>query len=212
MKFDKLHAQTRDDASLHADLVNWCANNSDVQFSSVRPEVHTLRYRTVETFLRSGTPLDRLHFFQPLIERSNVTLVDVSHMRMYIPQIESREFDLLKSEVRDRFVSIAFDGTSRLGEAINLTCRWCSDDFRICQRLVRFATTMLHMNSSQLATLITMTILAELGVTPTNVVCITRDSASVNGMPHSRHIALHRERVYVVHVPHLEQHGTAPQL
>ena len=181
MKFDKLHAHTRDDVSLHADLVNWCANNSDVQFSSVRPEVYTLRYRTVETFLRSGTPLDRLHFFQPLIERSNVTLVDVSHMRMYIPQIESREFDLLKSEVRDRFVSIAFDGTSRLGEAIDLTCPWCSDDFRICQRLVRFATTMLHMNSSQLATLITMTILAELGVTPTNVVCLARDSAAVNG-------------------------------
>ena len=94
-------------------------------------------------------------------------------MRMYIPQIESREFNLLKSEVRDRFVSIAFNSTSRLGEAINLSCIWCSDDLRICQKLVRFATTMLHMNSSQLATLITMTIVAELGATPTNVVCIT---------------------------------------
>ena len=152
-----------------------------VTCSSHRTGVHTLCYRTVETFLPPGMPLERLHFFQPLIERSNVTLIDISHMRMYIPQIESREFDLLKSEVRERFVSIAFDGTSRLGEAINLTCRWCSDDFRICQRLVRFATTpMLHMNSSQFATLITMTILAELGVNPTNVICITRDSASVN--------------------------------
>ena len=119
MKFDKLHAQTRDDELLHADLVNWCAQNSDVQFSSVRPGVHTLRYRTVEAFLHSGTPLDRLHFFKPLIERANVSLVDVSHMRMYVPQIESREFDLLKSEVRDRFIGIAFDGTSRLGWGSN---------------------------------------------------------------------------------------------
>ena len=74
MKFDKLHAQTRDDESLHADLINWCAENIDVQFSSVRPEVGTLRYRTVEAFLRSGTPLDRLHFLKPLIECSNVSL------------------------------------------------------------------------------------------------------------------------------------------
>ena len=102
-------------------------------------------------------------------------------MKVCIPQIESREFKLLKSQVRDMFISIAFDGTSWRGEAINLTRLWRSDEVRICQRLVRFATTMLHMNSSQLATLITMTILAELGVTPTNVVCITRDSASVNG-------------------------------
>lgn len=75
---------------MRGDLVTWCVQNSDLQFSIVRPEVHTLRYevhtlryQTVETFVLSGTPLKRLHFCKPQIEHSNVvSLVDVGHMKM----------------------------------------------------------------------------------------------------------------------------------
>lgn len=180
-KFDNFLNQQSGDRQVCVDIATHFENNTNEKFATVRPEVHVLRYRTVEAFLISGTPLDRVPFFRPLIERAEASLTDASNLKIYIPQIESREFALIKSELAGNFVSLTFDGTSRLGEAINLTARWCSKEFKICQRLVRFLTTKLHLNAAQLASIITTTACTELGLEPDQIVSFTRDSASVNG-------------------------------
>ena len=144
--------------------------------------MHNFRFRVVQTFLASGTPLSRLPYFKPLLERSDVSLNDPSDLgSLYIPLIEKREFELLKGELKAQFLGISFDGTSRLGEALNIVGRYCSDDFVLNKRLLRFKTTKLHMNAAQLAQLITQTLCSELGVAPQFVVSISRDSVSVNG-------------------------------
>lgn len=122
-----------------------------------------------------------MKYFKSLIERSDVSLVSHTHLAQYIPKIESREFSLLKSEVRDNFLSIAFDGTTRLGEAVNITSRWMSSDFQLVKRLLRFTTTKLHLKGPQLASLITRCICTELGMDPEKVVAFSRDSVLVNG-------------------------------
>lgn len=149
--------------------------------ATVRTETHVLRYRTVEAFLASGTPLERLPFFRPLIERGEASLTDESHMSTYIPKIEQREMTLLKLEIDEQFISIAFDGTSRLGEAINLTGRWCDTEFNLINRLFRFMTSKLHVKAVQLASVITRVICSELAIAPDMVVSMARDSVSING-------------------------------
>lgn len=73
-----------------------------------------------------------MKWFRPLLERDGFVLTDYSHMRGYIPMIEAKGFELVKTEVAGRFMSISFDGTSRLGEAISVTGRFISDDFNSC--------------------------------------------------------------------------------
>lgn len=100
---------------------------------------------------------------------------------MYIPHIEARECARLKEELHGCFVGIAFDGTSRQGEAVNLTGRTCTDDFEIEVRLLRFMTTKLHLNAPELASIITRVLCTELAIDPANLVSMSRDSVLVNG-------------------------------
>lgn len=151
--------------------------------ASVSTEVHVFRYRVVEAFLSSGTPLERLPFFRELLEGSNqYSLTDHSHMREYIPKVESREVGKTSIEIKDaEFLTIAFDGTTRLGEAMNVTGRCCSASFQLQTRLLRFVTTKQHMNHQQLAALLSRVLLLEYGLDPDRLVGIARDSVSMNG-------------------------------
>jgi hypothetical protein len=65
---------------------------------------------------------------------------------------------------KGKYMGIAFDGTSRLGEAINVCVRYISDDFHIEYRLVMFATTAKHVNNQELAGLITTQLMKTLQV------------------------------------------------
>lgn len=130
----------------------------------------------------SGTPFHRLEFFRPLLESvGDFSLTDESHLKTYIPLIETQEVETLKRELKGEFIGISFDGTSRLGEALNITGRFCDSSFQLHSRLLRFVTAKVHLKAPQLASLITTALCAELSVPPTHVVCISRDSASVNG-------------------------------
>eukprot|EP00326_Haptolina_ericina_P017281 CAMPEP_0181196834 /NCGR_PEP_ID=MMETSP1096-20121128/15689_1 /TAXON_ID=156174 ORGANISM="Chrysochromulina ericina, Strain CCMP281" /NCGR_SAMPLE_ID=MMETSP1096 /ASSEMBLY_ACC=CAM_ASM_000453 /LENGTH=115 /DNA_ID=CAMNT_0023286645 /DNA_START=140 /DNA_END=486 /DNA_ORIENTATION=- len=77
-------------------------------------------------------------------------------------------------------VSLSFDGTTRLGEALNIVARYCSADFTLEQRLVRFVTVAQHMDAAGLAGLISRVILQELRLNLADIVGFQRDSAAVN--------------------------------
>lgn len=130
----------------------------------------------------SGTPLQRVEFFRPIIEREGLTLTNHSHLRSYIPKIEAAEFACLKKEIRGQYVSVSFDGTSRLGEAVNVTGRWCNSDFKLTTRLLRFLTAKHHYKGPQFASMITRVLCTDLNIDPSYVVCFSRDSVSVNGV------------------------------
>lgn len=147
-------------------------------------EVQLFRLRTVKAFLLSGTPLQRLEFFRPLVERAGFwrfSLTDHSHMRSYVPKIEATEIHLLKRELRGQFICVSFDGTTRAGEAINITGRWCNADFGLEHRLLRFVTAKHHFKSPVFASLITRVLCTELSIEPEYVACFSRDSVAVNG-------------------------------
>lgn len=148
----------------------------------IEKEAHVLRYRTTEAFLASGTPLERLPFFRDLIENGVGSLTSSSHLRStYIPKIEAEQLSLLKDEFRQQACSLQFDGTTRIGEAIVCVGRFCSADFETKTRLLMLKTTATNVKGRQLSALITQLVCSTLGIDPTSVVAVTRDSASVNG-------------------------------
>jgi hypothetical protein len=155
--------------------------NPDETGTRSSDEEHLYRYRCVETFIGTGTPLDRVNKFRPLLERAGVSLTDGSHLAgTYIPRIDARENGLLSVEMRDSYMGIHFDGTTRLGEAICMTGRKCSREFELNTRLLAFVTTEKHTNAPQLASLLTHR-LGKLGIPYDFVINTSRDSASTNG-------------------------------
>lgn len=71
-----------------------------------------------------------------------------------------------------------------VGEAVNLTGRFCDGDFNIRMWLLRFLTAKNHLKGQQLASTINQVVSCELGI-PSDmvmVVSMTRDSAAVNGV------------------------------
>lgn len=58
---------------------------------------------------------------------------------------------LLKEELAGKYITFIFDGTTRLGEAVNVVYRFCTEDFSKNElRLIDFTTTQKHMSGHQL--------------------------------------------------------------
>lgn len=67
---DKLEAYLQAEnveGSLARDIAVYFVENPDQKGASTSTEKHTFRYKLVESFLISGTPLSRLHFFEPML-------------------------------------------------------------------------------------------------------------------------------------------------
>ena len=155
--------------------------NPDELMSSVDPDEMVFRYRVVETFLSEGVPLAKVNGFRPLLQRSGYALTSRQHLMPMIPKIEAAELKLVGSESREEYISVSFDGTTRLGEAINVTGRWCSSDFKLVKRLLDFTTLAAHVNNQQLAAHINDVLGTRLHIPAMSLVAISRDSVAVNG-------------------------------
>ena len=177
----EFQARVEDDADLKADLLAYYQEHSDEKGSSIDPDEMVFRYRTTETFLASGTPLSVCDLFRPLLQRAGFALTDHSHLKVLIPKIESKQTVLLKSELAEQYISVVFDGTTRLGEAINVVARWCTSDFRLVNRLLDFTTLEKHVDAPGLCTHMYDLIGRQRGVPANNVIGFARDSVSTNG-------------------------------
>ena len=85
----------------------------------------------------AAIPLSKLDAFRDLLEENAVRLTDRRHMSDLIPFLHAQEQDDIKSEISERPLSVIFDGTTRLGEAMAIVVRFVDDSFTVQQRLVR---------------------------------------------------------------------------
>ena len=96
------------------------------------------RVKVVRTFLRAGVPLNKIADFRELLEESASRLTDRRHMSDLVPFVLTQERAVIKEEIGGKPLSIIFDGTCRLGEAMTIVARFISPDWSIQQRLIRF--------------------------------------------------------------------------
>ena len=170
-----------DDEEVKEQLEEYYKQNPDEKYGTVHPDEKLFRYRVVETFMYTGTPIAKVDGFRPLLQRAGQSLTDSSALGVFVPKIEGKELDMLKGELRGEHASLTFDGTTRNGEAVCAVARWCSEDFTINQRLVMFATVLKHMDHKQLAALIRDLWLKTLDLEAANLSWFVRGSCKVNG-------------------------------
>ena len=142
------------------------------------PEAHKLwRVKVITTFLKAGVPLGKVDKFRGLLEEHAYSLSDRRGMSDLIPFIQSEEQQQIKAELQGENVSVIFDGTTRLGEALVIVLRFV-DDFVIKQRLVRFLTLTKSLTGEEIARELINVLSVEYSISSERVLASMRDRAS----------------------------------
>ena len=170
-----------DVSDLRSELISYYREHPEEEGASVPPATSAYRFQVVQAFMQAGIPLSKIDDLRPLLEQHGPALTDSAKMRAFVPKVEAREVAALLQEVEGQFLALAFDGTTRLGEALNVTGRYVTADFHIKQRLMRFVTLAQHADAAALAGVITQLVVAQLGLPMQNIVGFMHDSAAVNG-------------------------------
>ena len=95
------------------------------------------RIKVVTAFLRGGIPLNKMDSFQELLEENVTRLTGRRLLSGLIPFIRQDKVDRIKQERAGQMVSVIFDGTCRLGEAMVIILRFVTRQWKIAQRLIR---------------------------------------------------------------------------
>ena len=85
----------------------------------------------VETFLGAGMLLEKTDCFRRLLEENSYRLMGSQHLRELIPFIHSQEENKLQDDVKGKFVSIIFDGTTNVCEAMVIVTRFIDEELHI---------------------------------------------------------------------------------
>ena len=139
------------------------------------------RIKVVTAFLKAGVPLNKIDLFRDVFEECGYRLACRRTMSDHIPFIRSREIAAIKEEMADRNISVIFDGTTRLGEALAIVIRFVHD-WEIKQRLIRLQLLVKTMTGEEIAREIVHAISAEYSVTGNRLLACMRDRASANGV------------------------------
>ena len=91
------------------------------------------------------------------------------------------EEEMIKGEISGHNVSVIFDGTTRLGEALVIVVRFITADWEIKQRLVRLQLIVKSLKGDDLAREIITVLAQQYNVQNSSLCAAMRDGASVNG-------------------------------
>ena len=106
-------------------------------------------------------------------------LTDTRHMRDLVPFILQEKRNRLRAELAGKYLSVIFDGTSRLGEVLAVVVRFISD-WTVQQRLVRLEFLTKSMTDVETARELISVLSVTLSVESHRLLAAMRDRASVN--------------------------------
>ncbi len=140
------------------------------------------RVKVASTFLRAAVPISKLDQFRDILQENALRLTDRSHMANLIPFILKEEQERIKHEIDGKRISLVFDGTSRLGEAMVVLIRYVSDNWELEQRLLRVQMLEKSMTGEEIARVLIEVLSVGYGVSSTTLLAAMRDRASVNNV------------------------------
>ena len=138
------------------------------------------RVRVLKTFLKAGVPLQKMDDFRELLEEGGYHLTSVPNMRQLIPFVRKEEEEMIKGEISGHNISVIFDGTTRLGEALAIVVRFITADCEIKQRLVRLQLIAKSLKGDELAHEIITVLPQQYNVQNSSLCAAMRDGTSVN--------------------------------
>ena len=138
--------------------------------------------KVLRVFLRSATPLSKLCHFRGLLEENAYRLPDRRLMADLIPFVLNQELELIKKEISDKFVSVVFNGTTRLGEAMAIIIRFVDSEWIVQQRLVCMRMLSKSLTGEEIAQVLIDTLSRKCGISSEYCLACMRDRASCNNV------------------------------
>jgi len=138
------------------------------------------RVKVVSTFMRAGVPLNKLDVFRELFEENGYRLTDKRNLFDLIPFIQKREVSAISAEINGKDLSVCFDGTTRLGEALAIVVRYIDDGWKITQRLVRLQIVAKSLTGEELARELISVLSVQYSIGTQQLLAAMKDRASVN--------------------------------
>lgn len=145
-------------------------------------ETRVYRVKVITTMLKAGIPLSKIDIFRDLLEQYGLSLTSASNLIDLLPFILQNELDRLKKDINGRYVSVVFDGTTHVCEAMVVVVRFLDKDLNIQQRVSRLMLLAKSMTGEEIACQLITSISTELGIGSERVVAMMHDRASVNGV------------------------------
>ena len=99
-----------------------------------------------------------------------------------VPFIREQEVAQIRQEIAGRKVSVIFDGTTRLGEALVIVLRFVTDDWQITHRLIRLQLLAKSLAGEEIARELSSILQVEYHIGVKALVGSMRDRASVNNV------------------------------
>lgn len=144
--------------------------------------VRLYRIKVVHTMLRAGVPLSKVDQFRDLLEEHACALTSATNLRQLLPFLHREELNVLKREIANKSLSIIFDDTTHVCEAMVIVVRYITDDWVIKQCVCRLLLLAKSMTGEEVARQIVMTLSTELGVLSHLLVASMHDRASMNNV------------------------------
>ena len=111
--------------------------DNNLKGETVPESQQVYQVKVVTCFLRAGVPLSKFSCFRELLEESAFRTSDRRHMLDLIPFVIQQEQAEIKKEANGKCVSVVFDRTTRMGEALAVMLRFIDkEEWVIKQRLV----------------------------------------------------------------------------
>ena len=136
--------------------------------------------------MKAGLAVTKIDQLRPLLEKHHLRLVSAQHLYNLIPFVREQERAAVKAEVAGRELSVIFDRSTRLSEAVVIIVRFAQYDeerrlFVIKQRIVSMQMLAKSLNAQELARELVVCLANELQVTPYQLLAVMRDGVAVNG-------------------------------
>ena len=105
--------------------------------------------KVIKCFLRAAVPLSKIQHFRKVFEETGYQRIDRHHMSDLIPVVLKQEKSRIQSKIFEQDVSVIFDGTSQLGEALVIVLHFVT--CVIEQRLIRVELLSKRMKGEEIA-------------------------------------------------------------
>ncbi len=92
--------------------------------------VRVHRVKVLTAFMSAGIPISKLDCFRDLLTEDAFSLTSSQHLRELIPIVHMEQKDKIKESISGRQISIIFDGTTHVAEAMVVVVR-SNDEWEI---------------------------------------------------------------------------------
>ena len=127
---DRLQERNREEMDI-AQSFDLYSQEEHLVGNTLSSDLQVYCIKVAKTFLKAGVPLNKVDIFRDILEENGPRLAGRRALSDLIPFIRKQEVMKITEEIDGKKVSVIFDGTTRLGEALVIILRFIGDDWEI---------------------------------------------------------------------------------